>query len=271
MNLAGGLDCVIVNADSMQVYRGLRLITARPSAHDEERIPHTLFGHVSPHEDYSVARWVEEAVREIETGLNAGKRVLVVGGTGLYFSALTKGLSAIPEIDPAIRDKWRRALAGEGEDPYTALMRLDPAAANGLKPNDQQRICRALEVIESTGRSLLEWQRESKPVPLAQVGAAKKIVLMPDRKQLHARIDRRFERMIEQGAVEEVRAFLELGVDRDRTAMKAIGVPQLAAFIAGEQPLAMAIEQAKAASRQYAKRQYTWFRNQFGADWEVHA
>lgn len=267
--LAAGHDAIIVNADSMQVYSNLQLITARPSLQDEQRIPHRLFGHISPHEDYSVARWLEEAEYEIKQGLNAEKQVFVVGGTGLYFSALTKGLSPIPNIDSNIRDKWRQALNNPDVNLFHELERVDPAIAAGLKPNDHQRICRALEVIESTGKSLLMWQQEKTKSPIAEISSAKKLVMMPDRKLLHARINERFDRMVQMGAIEEVDEFLALLVDPKKTAMKAIGVPQIASYLSGEVTLDDAVEQAKAASRQYAKRQFTWFRNQFDDDWEV--
>ena len=269
MKLAEKDNAAIINADSMQVYDGLRLITARPSEADEIRIPHRLFGHISPHELYSVARWLKDAVNEIRHSLGIERQVIIVGGTGLYFSALTRGLSSVPEIDPVIRQKWREASEDPDADLHRQLGELDAKAAATLRPSDLQRITRALEVIESTGKSILEWQNLPKSPPIEEVASARKFIILPDRSLLHERINRRFDLMVEQGAIEEVEAFLRLGVDPASTAMKAIGVSQLASYLSGEINLSDACEKAKAASRQYAKRQYTWFRNQFENDWEI--
>ncbi len=261
IDIARANGALVLNADSMQVYRELRILSARPSPEEEARAPHHLFGHVGGDEAYSVARWVEDVKPYLETGRN----LVIVGGTGLYFNTLLNGLSPIPETPGDVRRKWRDA----GEVPTGELHRqLDPQAAAVLNPGDRQRIIRALEVHESTGRSIIEWQKTAgKPVLPSEANIAR-LLLMPDRKILHERINRRFELMVEEGAIDEVSSLLALNYPSGAPVMKAIGVPQLAGYLDRELSLEEALEKGKAATRQYAKRQSTWFRNSFGEGWK---
>ena len=253
---------VIINADSMQVYRDLRIITARPTPEEEKRAPHRLYGHVDAAENYSVGRWGTEAAATLATTQRYGRAAIVVGGTGLYFNALTRGLAAVPPIPAAIREAVRARLAGDGVAALHAeLKERDPAMAARLMPGDRTRIARALEVVLATGRSLLDWHEENKPASLA-ISCAAKVFLMPDRDQLLRRIDARFDAMIAAGAIEEVAALAARNLDPDLPAMKAHGVPWLVRHLRGEITLADAVEGAKRDTRQYTKRQATWFRNQ---------
>jgi tRNA dimethylallyltransferase len=259
---------VIVNADSMQVYSVLRVLTARPSAEDLAKAPHFLYGHVDPRDTYSTGEWLRDAERLWKEGVFAGRRVIFVGGTGLYFRALLGGLSAMPAIPPEVRERWRERLSQEGAGAlHRVLHERDAKAAVMIRPADGQRIVRALEIIETSGRSILDW-RQAPGDPLVNSGSARKIVIAPERGLLRRRIDRRFDRMIAEGALQEVEALTRIAPDPGRPAMKAIGVRLLQAFLAGRMTQEQAVEQAKAASRQYAKRQATWFRHQLGMDWE---
>ncbi|MEL7430459.1 MAG: tRNA (adenosine(37)-N6)-dimethylallyltransferase MiaA [Pseudomonadota bacterium] len=260
-------DAIIINADSMQVYSDLRIVSARPSEDEEAKAPHFLFGHVDGAEAYSVARWLED-VRPFMTG-SARKRIFV-GGTGLYFNSLLEGISPVPEIDAKTREKWRVASQLiTAPELHKELVRLDPDKARTLRESDTQRVVRALEVIESTGRSLAEWQTEKGEAVLPSDMSIRKVLLMPDRAVLHQRINQRFDMMLEAGALDEVRQLLQRGLDPVLPVMKAIGVPQLLEVVNGETSLDEACERAKAASRQYAKRQSTWFRNSLGEGWEL--
>jgi len=259
---------VVVNADSMQVYSVLRVLTARPGAEELAAAPHFLYGHIDPRDVYSTGDWLRDVTRLAEKGDFTGRRAIFVGGTGLYFRALLGGLSAMPEIPPHIRDHWRRRLSEEGAEALHQVLReRDPDAATAIGSSDGQRVTRALEVLETSGRSILSWQA-TPAEPLVDPRSARKIVIEPERGALRDRIDQRFDRMVTEGALDEVRALTRLAPDPARPAMKAIGVRELQAFLAGWTALEQAIEQAKAASRQYAKRQATWFRHQLGADWE---
>jgi tRNA dimethylallyltransferase len=249
---------VIINADSMQVYRELRIITARPSLQDEAQAEHQLYGHVGATEDYSVARWQREAMAEIEIALAQGKLPIIVGGTGLYFMSLIKGLSEVPEIRPEVREKWR---AFEGNH-HVELANRDRAMAAKLHPSDKQRLIRALEVIESTGKSLLFWQ-ESIAAPLKDFELRKLFKNIP-REDLYKHADARFDQMLEQGALEEVKALPPL--HKDQPLIKAIGVPELLQHVHGAFSLEEAKDAAKTATRQYIKRQLTWWRGQM-KDW----
>src|SRR5690348_11178629 len=235
---------VIVNADSMQVYRDLRIITARPTPDDEQRAPHRLYGHVDAAENYSVGRWLTEAAQGLEHALAQGQAAILVGGTGLYFSTLTRGIAAVPAIPAQIRREVRGRLAAEGVPALHAeLGRRDPASAARLKPGDRARITRALEVVLATGRSLSEWHADNMPAPVDLSGAAK-IFLMPNRDELGARIDNRFDAMITAGALDEVRALAARNLDRNLPAMKAHGVPWLIRHLRGEITMAEAVEQS---------------------------
>jgi len=270
LEMARRLGGEIVNADSMQVYRELRVLTARPDAEEQGGVPHHLYGFVSVSEVFTVARWAALAADVISEIMGRGKVPVVVGGTGLYFRALLHGLSAVPEIDPDVREAVRSLVEAEGpEAAHNVLAREDPAMAARLAPADRQRLSRALEVVRSTGRSLADWQEDTEPGPLAemdQAGEVAKVLLLPPRDWLYARCDARFDAMMAAGALEEVHALPP--ADPNLPALKALGVLPLRAYLAGECTLEEALDQAKAATRQYAKRQVTWFRNQC-RDWPV--
>ena len=251
---------VVINADSMQVYRELKALTARPDAGALAAAPHKLYGAVPARESCSAARWRELALAEIDAARAAGKLPILAGGTGLYLEALAKGLAPVPEIPAEVRDEARRLIAEEGATAFHArLSRLDPAAAARLNPGDRQRLVRAWEVVTATGRSLLEWQREAPGGEDAP--ALLTFVFLPPRDALYAACDRRFEAMLDAGAIDEVKALLALGLDPALPAMKAVGVREIAAYLKGEidRPRMMALGQQ--ATRRYAKRQYTWFRH----------
>jgi tRNA dimethylallyltransferase len=251
---------VIVNADSMQVYRDLAVLTARPTAAEEARAPHLLYGHVDAKENYSVGRWLGDAARALGEAEAAGRLAIVVGGTGLYFKALTRGLSAIPPVP----DEVRATVRGETEAVDTAalhsrLAAADPLTGAKLRATDRQRILRALEVLAATGRPLAEWQQGGGN-PL--LSAAPGIFLTVPRDALHARIDARFDAMLQAGALDEVRALLDRGLDWRLPVMKAHGVPWLARYLADDISLADAVKRGKSDTRGYAKRQETFFRHQ---------
>lgn len=252
----------------MQVYRELSIVTARPTPAETERVPHRLYGHVAASEPYSVARWLADVAPVLADCAAAGRPAIVVGGTGLYFEALTRGLATIPDIPDQVRERLRTRAACLG--PVTLhemLAQRDPAAAARLRPSDPQRILRALEVVEATGRSLTEWQADAPPPPL--LGAeriAARIVLAPDRAWLHARIAERFEVMLAAGAAEEAERFAALGLDPALPASRAIGIAPLAALARGEGSEAAARHRVVVDTRRYAKRQETWFRNRM-AEW----
>ncbi|MHA6287115.1 tRNA (adenosine(37)-N6)-dimethylallyltransferase MiaA [Maricaulis sp. CAU 1757] len=262
--LAAELDGEIVNADSMQIYEGLELLTARPSAEERAAAPHHLFGVADPAERWSVGRWARAALALIDDIRGRGRVPILVGGTGLYFSALTRGLAEVPEIGEAARDKARQAAEGDGAALYDAARKRDPDAVAAIAPADRQRLLRVLEVWYETGRTLSDFRTETRPLlePASWIG----LVVEPDREALYARIDRRFDAMMTAGALDEARHFLARGLAADLPAMKALGLPSLAAHLAGEVSLEDAVEDAKRESRRYAKRQLTWFRNQM-PDW----
>ncbi|MBV1698292.1 MAG: tRNA (adenosine(37)-N6)-dimethylallyltransferase MiaA [Hyphomicrobiales bacterium] len=260
--LARKLNAIVVNADSMQVYQDLRIITARPSAEEAQQAPHRLYGHVDAAENYSVGRWCSEVAATLDSTARYGRAIVIVGGTGLYFNALTRGLAAVPPISPEIRKEVRARLASEGVGALHAeLKERDPAAAARLMPGDRARISRALEVVLATGRSLIDWHEEEKPAAV-DLSRAAKVFLMPDRDELMRRIDARFDAMIAAGAVDEVRTLAARNLDPQLPAMKAHGVPWLIRHLNGEIGLEQAADAAKRETRQYTKRQATWFRNQ---------
>jgi len=270
LELAERLGGVIVNADSMQVYVELRVLTARPSAAEEARVPHHLYGHRRGDDPSSAAAWADEALKVLDDAWDAGRIPVVVGGTGLYFRTLIEGIAPVPDIPDAVRQSVRARLADEGPEALHAMLRQhDPELAARLAPGDSQRIARAVEVWEATGRPLSEWQRVPPAGGLRERDDVEihAFALIPPRHALHERCDRRFLRMVhEGGALDEVAALLALRYDPALPVMKALGVPELAAHIRGEIALETAITRAQAATRQYAKRQCTWFRNQF-PDW----
>ena len=264
--LAEALGGTIINADSMQVYRDLRIVTARPTAREEARVPHLLYGHVDAAENYSVGRWCVEASAALAAVERAGRLPVVVGGTGLYFKALTRGLAAVPPIPPQIRAAVRERLERKGIAAlYAELGERDAATARRLMPRDRARVTRALEVMLATGRSLTDWHAEGmKPALDAQ--AAVKLFLDVERAELYRRIDGRFDAMLGSGALDEVRALASRGLDPALPAMKAHGVPWLIRHLSGEIDLVAAVEGAKRDTRRYSKRQGTWFRHQL-PDW----
>jgi tRNA dimethylallyltransferase len=262
LELAARMNGVVINADSMQVYRDLRVLTARPSDEEMNRAPHRLYGHIGAEEIYSAGRWLREAEQEIAAARKAEKTAIVIGGTGLYFSALLKGLSAVPEVSAQVRSQVRGL--GEEKDNealHAMLAARDPRTAAAVRVSDRQRILRALEVVEATGRGLADW-REEPGVPVLNSGDYRAIFLETDRETLGRRIDARFDKMLAEGALEEVKALHARNLDPRMPAMKAHGVPWLTRYLNGEMPLDAAAEQGKRDTRQYAKRQETWFRNQ---------
>ena len=264
--LAERLGGIVINADSMQVYRDLKIITARPGAAEEARAPHLLYGHVDAAENYSVGRFLGDAAGALEAARRQGRVPVFVGGGGLYFKALTRGLAAIPPVPADVRAAIRARLDAEGSPALHAeLARRDPVTAARLRPADRIRIGRALEVLEATGRPISDWHRDGVPPPLDASRAAK-IFLAPEREALYRRIDARFDAMLAAGALEEVRALSARHLDPLLPAMKAHGVPWLIRHLAGEITLTAAADSAKSDTRHYAKRQFTWFRNQL-PDW----
>ncbi|WP_197491922.1 tRNA (adenosine(37)-N6)-dimethylallyltransferase MiaA [Rhizobium bangladeshense] len=258
----------VVNADSMQVYDTLRVLTARPSEEEMQGVTHHLYGHVPAGAGYSTGAWLHDVSMLLPALRAAGQLPVFVGGTGLYFKALTGGLSDMPDIPKALREELRTRLVDGGPDAlYAELSDVDPAMAACLNRQDGQRIVRALEVIKATGRSIADFQGRSGPVVI-DANEARKIVVLPDRAVLHARINGRFEKMLQQGAEDEVRALLALGLSSEAPVMKAIGVSQIAAMLKGEMTRDDVLEKGAAATRQYAKRQMTWFRNQMDESWE---
>jgi tRNA dimethylallyltransferase len=266
LTLAEALGGTIINADAMQVYRDLRVLTARPSPAEEARVPHLLYGHVDAAENYSVGRWCVDASAALPVVERGGRLPILTGGTGLYFKALTRGLAAVPPIPAQIRAAVRARLEREGIAAlYAELSERDGATARRLMPGDRARITRALEVVLATGRSLTDWHREGM-TPALDPKLAVKAFLDVDRGELYRRIDARFDAMLRAGALDEVRALASRRLDPALPAMKAHGVPWLIRHLNGEIDLAAAVEAAKRDTRRYTKRQATWFRHQL-PDW----
>ena len=264
LTLAQELGGTVINADSMQVYRDLRIITARPSPSEEASVPHRLYGHVDASENYSVGRWFREAAATLAM-IERGVPILV-GGTGLYFKALTLGLSSIPPVSSDLRASLRNRLRNEGiASLYAELRERDPGMASRLMPNDRARIIRALEVVIATGRSLADWHASGMQ-PLLRAPGTVRVFLHVNRAELYARINARFDAMLAAGALEEVQALRLRQLDPQLPAMKAHGVPWLIRHLDGETDLATAVEEAKRDTRRYTKRQATWFRHQL-PDW----
>jgi tRNA dimethylallyltransferase len=258
----------IINADSMQVYRELRVLTARPSREDEARAPHALYGFVPGSEAYSAGRYAADASAAIAAARAAGRVPIIVGGTGLYFRALLQGLSPVPPVDPDARAYWRaQAAVRPSPELHAVLLARDPATAARLMPTDPQRIVRALEVLESTGRSLSYWQ--SRPgQPVLDETETTRLLVLPERATMAGRIEARFDAMMAGGALEEVARVLALGLSPELPIMRALGVEPLAAHLRGALSLDEAVGAAKAHTRKYAKRQLTWLRRNMIA-WRV--
>lgn len=263
----------IINSDSMQVYRDLRLLTARPSREDEQRVPHRLYGVFSGHQRCSAGRWCALAAEAISEAQAAGRTPIVVGGTGLYFQALVEGLAPVPDIPADIRERARALLDQLGNDRFHGELSVrDPVMASRVRPSDQQRMLRAWEVVEATGVSLADWQsRQTRPQfppdDVARPSQFARVLLSQPRELLYRRCDLRFEHMIAEGAVDEVRALLALAVPASHPIMKAVGVREIVRYLDGEIQLDVAVAAGQQETRRYAKRQMTWFRSRM-ADWK---
>jgi len=257
---AGG---VVINADASQVYADLRLLSARPSEEEMDGVPHRLFGHIDGAEACTAARWAAEAKAEVAAAHAAGRLPVLVGGTGLYIRTLLDGIAPVPDIDPEIRAAVRALPVA---DAHAALAREDPEAAARLAPADTTRVARALEVVRSTGVPLKQWQQR-KEGGIGDGIALSPLILLPPRDWLAARCDARFAAMLEQGAVAEVEALLARGLDPALPVMRAIGVPEIAALLRGDSDMDTCFAKGSLATRQYAKRQYTWFANQSAPGW----
>ncbi len=264
MALAENIGGTVINADSAQVYADLRILSARPSEADEARVPHRLFGHVGADEVYSAARWADEARAAIDAAHAGGSLPILVGGTGLYLRTLLDGIAPVPGIDPAIRAAVRALPVAVA---HQQLQQLDPEAANRLAPADTTRVARALEVVRATGQTLSQWQQQLSGGIGYRI-TLMPLVLLPDRDWLIDRCDARLTAMFDRGADEEVAALLaQPDIPANAPIMRAIGVREVAGWLNGTHDRATALAQAQLATRRYAKRQYTWFRNQPPADW----
>lgn len=263
--LAAEFGGLVINTDSMQVYRDLRVLTARPTPEDEQIAPHRLYGNVDGAINHSVGLWLEDAKRALDEARAAGLLPIFVGGTGLYFKALTQGLSEIPAVPEAVRADLRaRARGVPVADLHAELARRDPLTAARLRPSDPQRVLRALEVLEATGQSLAGFQAARRP-PLLDTENALALFLAPDRDELKARIDRRFDQMLEEGALDEVAILRDRDLDPTLPVMRAHGVPHLIASLDGGLTLAEAAWLGKRDTRNYARRQFTFARHQLQA------
>ncbi|MFK4823497.1 tRNA (adenosine(37)-N6)-dimethylallyltransferase MiaA [Paenochrobactrum sp. BZR 588] len=260
----------IVNTDSMQVYDVLDRLTARPPEEDLAKAQHYLYGHVPPSVTYSTGKWLDDVKSLLARPENQGRVPVFVGGTGLYFRALVGGLSQIPDVPDDIRQYWRSRMEDEGaENLHKILSEIDPEMAASLMPADGQRILRSLEIIKATGKSLLYWQKQTGQA-LVDEKAAQKFVVTQERPVLRERIADRFALMWDGGAQDEVAKLMALQLDPSLPAMKAIGVREIADYQAGHLSRECAIELAVTATRQYAKRQSTWFRNQLDESWKIY-
>lgn len=267
LRLAAREKALIVNADSMQVYKELQILTARPRPKELLQVAHYLYGYVPARQSYSVGMWLRDVKKFLAE--NHRQKVIFVGGTGLYFEALLGGLSVIPDIDEAVRKKWRRLAENtRSADLYELLKQKDPVSAAKLAINDKMRMTRALEVFEATGRPLSFWQ-EKKGESLLAGEDIKKFLLMPEAALLRRLIAARFEQMLKEGAIEEVEKLLELQLSPNIAAMKVIGVKEIANYLRGEVDLQQATTLAITRTCQYAKRQRTWFRQRFTKDWQA--
>lgn len=258
---------VIVNTDSMQVYDVLNVLSARPQVDELAQAEHVLYGCISPQIRYSTGHWVADVEKVIQEQALMGRELIFVGGTGLYFDALINGIAPVPAVPQQVVEDVEKVIQPlDREGRGKILLAEDPKMAARIKEPDQQRVVRALSVLQATGKSLADWQ-DVQPKALLQNWEVERLVLNPDRDVLRARIAKRFEMMMDLGAVEEVEALLALDLDGSLPAMKAIGVPEITALLAGDMSREEAIEKAVIATRQYAKRQRTWFRNRM-ADWD---
>lgn len=263
LHLARSRNIVIINADSAQVYADLPVLSAQPTPDEQAGVPHRLFGYLDGRTACSAARWANDAKIAIAEAHKIGSIPMLVGGTGLYLRTLLDGIAPIPEVNPALRTHIRALDVAEA---YAALQAKDPAVAATLAPADSSRISRALEVIEYTGRSIAEWRKEK----VGGIGSEVQLhplLLLPPRDRLYARCDERFDAMMAGGAVDEVEGLLARELPSDAPILRAIGVPEISAMLSGKIDRDEAINLGKIATRQYAKRQFTWFRNQAPAEW----
>lgn len=286
LEMARQQNGVLINADAMQLYKELHILTARPTKEEEAQAPHALYGILQGNDPGSAGRWLGIAAEAIDRAWSQGQQPIVVGGTGLYIKALMEGLSPIPEVPAEVRERvrtlassWRAKQSNPGgaknpdriavspsaprndESLHAVLSFRDPEMAARLRPSDTQRILRALEVVEATGKSLAWWQAQPRQAPFPNVEFEIATLEVP-RGELYRRCDARFLNMMENGALEEVRALLGLGYDTRLPIMRVVGVPEMAAYLRGDTTLDEAIAKAQQATRRYAKRQMTWIRNQ---------
>ena len=269
LEMAVQTGALIINADSQQLYADLRILSARPTVAEEQLAPHALYGVADAAETWSVGRWTRSVIPLLERLKTEGRSALIVGGTGLYFTALTKGLANIPDVPISARNAAMALLDAEGEPGFRRLLaHRDPAAAASIEAGDRQRLTRAWAVAEATSRSLSDWKASTTPV-LPQ-GTYERLVVEPDRHTLYGNCDRRVQTMVESGALDEVKVLLERQLDLALPAMKAVGVREFSSYLNGESSLDAAISATRQATRNYAKRQLTWFRNQTG-DWPRHS
>ena len=265
LETAARTGAVIINADSQQLYADLRILSARPTAADEQVAHHFLYGVADAAEAWSVGRWSRSVAPLLDQLAADGRAALIVGGTGLYFTALTRGLAEIPDVPKDVRDSAMALYDAEGETDFRRrLAQRDPDSAAAIEAGDRQRLTRAWAVAETTGRSLSDWKTRTKPMLTS--GAFERLIVDPDRTALYDNCDRRVRNMVENGALDEVKALLERQLDPALPAMKAVGVRELSAYLKGESSLETAVAATQQATRNYAKRQMTWFRNQT-ADW----
>jgi len=265
LKMARETGAVIINADSQQLYADLRILTARPSPEDEAQAEHRLYGVADAAEAWSVGKWSRAALAILAELRAENRPAILVGGTGLYFTALTRGLADIPPVASAVRDQVEADFLVQGEALFrTRLAEIDPAAAQAIEAGDRQRLVRAMSVHAATGRPLTAWRAETRP--LLEPGSWTGLVIEPDRKVLYADCDRRADLMVENGALDEVRRLVARDLSPALPAMKAVGVRELAAYVSGALDREAAVAALKQATRNYAKRQLTWFRNQC-RDW----
>lgn len=261
LNLARETGALIINADSQQLYADLRVLTARPSPEDEAQADHRLYGVADAADAWSVGKWSRAALNLLDIARADGRPAILVGGTGLYFTALTRGLAEIPPVPQSVRDAVEADYMAQGEAAFRArLAEIDAEAARSIEQGDRQRLVRAMSVHSASGRALSDWKADTRP--LLSPGSWRGRVIEPDRADLYANCDRRVDLMMENGALDEVRALTARNLSPALPAMKAVGVRELAAYLAGEIGRDEAIDALKQATRNYAKRQLTWFRNQ---------
>ena len=271
VDIAEKFGGVVINADSMQVYRGLEVLSAAPDAGLRARVPHSLYGILDPSEPCSAGEWRERAVAEIHRTHQAGKLPVVTGGTGLYLRSLTQGIARMPPVPLEIRSAIRQRMADEGSSALHAeLVGQDPNSAAMLDPGDRQRVARALELLAATGRGLHAWQRDGETVRDERLRFLS-ILLLPPRETLYRAVEARFADMVESGALGEVERLAARDLDPALPAMKALGVPDLLRHVRGDIDRETACLAAAQATRRYVKRQFTWFRHQIVADIMIEA